>query len=151
MNRLGALVLAAGLICGCTTETPPQELTLEDLPGTGWRLVSLEDDGGVMEALDAAEITLAFDHQGRVAGSGGCNRFFGGIETTAEGKLSLGPLGSTQMACEEDINDRELRFLRGLESCEITAGTRERLELHGEDGSVRLIFETAPDVAVEAS
>jgi len=141
-----AMLVAVGLLAGCATEEKPSGFVRGDLPGTAWRMVSLDDEHGTMQTFDYAEITLGFDDQGRVAGSGGCNRYFGAIATSADGKLSIGPLGSTQMACEDVPSDREFRFLRALESCDIATGTEGHLELLSSDGTVRVVFEQAADV-----
>jgi heat shock protein HslJ len=35
----------------------------------------------------------------KVAGKGGCNRYFGGITEQGDGVLTLGAMGSTRMMC----------------------------------------------------
>lgn len=75
-----------------------------------WTLVSLGE-----EHISAdAEIFLEVQDDGKFAGSAGCNRYFGNMRETESG-LSLGPIGSTMMACEQSVLDREQRFLRALE------------------------------------
>ncbi len=43
-------------------------------------------------------ITLAFDEQGRVSGSDGCNRYMSGYTSDAD-TLAIGPIATTRMAC----------------------------------------------------
>jgi heat shock protein HslJ len=145
---LGIAWAAAALVIGCAAEAPTPTLALDELPGTGWRLVTLEDHNGTLDALDVAEITLAFTAQKGLVGSGGCNRYFGGIEVSDEGVLSIGPLGSTQMACGDVPMGREYRYLRALEACEAIEGAAGRLEFKSRDGAVRIVFEEAPEAAV---
>jgi heat shock protein HslJ len=65
--------------------------------------------------------TLSSDHdlsirfeEGRVTGSGGCNRFAGGYTLTGE-SLTLTQLVSTQMACADgDVMGQEIRLLERL-------------------------------------
>ena len=58
-------------------------------------------------------ITLMFDKGGRIAGSGGCNRYAAGI--TLEGTaLKIGQAISTRMACPEPIMAQESAYLQAL-------------------------------------
>ena len=50
---------------------------------------------------------------GKVAGTGGCNRFFGSYEQKGEA-LTFSPLGSTRMACPPDMMRREQAFFEML-------------------------------------
>jgi putative lipoprotein len=62
---------------------------------------------------DTLQSTLTFDANGRVYGMGGCNRFTGGVTSSADG-LSFGPLAATQMACPPAIADQESRYFAAL-------------------------------------
>lgn len=65
---------------------------------TTWKLVQLE--GRNIKAAD--NFRLEFDREGKIAGVGSCNRFFGSIKFTSErGGVSIGPVGSTMMACDD--------------------------------------------------
>jgi heat shock protein HslJ len=114
-------LIIAVLICGCAHESaaPPP------LWGTAWRL---EDLGGA-GVLDRAEATLEFPEPGRVAGSGSCNRFFGGVKIDAD-TIALSQIGSTRMACAEAVSRQEMIYFKAL-------GSAERYTL---DGSVLRIF-----------
>jgi heat shock protein HslJ len=61
------------------------------------------------------EITLVFDGD-RIAGASACNRYFAGIEEGGDlpGQVSVGPVGSTRMACEEEVMALENRYLGQL-------------------------------------
>jgi len=72
----------------------------------------LEDLGG-RGVMDLVQTTLAFDGEGRVSGSGGCNRFTGSY-TFSDGELSFGPLAGTKMMCPEAVMDQEDRFHKAL-------------------------------------
>jgi heat shock protein HslJ len=60
-------------------------------------------------------ITLRVDEY-RVSGSGGCNRYSGEVRSGAPGQLTVGPLAGTRMACGEDIDRLENRFLTAFQS-----------------------------------
>lgn len=65
------------------------------------------------EALTSdRELSIRFE-DGRVSGSGGCNRFMGGYTLTGE-SLTLSQLATTQMACSDEVMAQELRILERL-------------------------------------
>ncbi len=84
-----------------------------DLRRSAWRL---EDLGGV-GVLDSVEATLEFTEEGKIAGSGSCNRFVGGVEISGQ-SIKLGPLGATRMSCEEGVMNQEAKYLRALQDAE---------------------------------
>lgn len=89
-------------------------LSLADLGGTEWVLRQLARDE---PAPPEPEITLVFEGD-RIAGTSGCNRYFAGIEEDGDlsGQISVGAIGSTRMACEDDVMALESRFLERLEA-----------------------------------
>src|SRR6056297_75681 len=74
-----------------------------------WRI---EDVAG-MGVVDNTQAELALSRAGRVAGTTGCNRFFGTYDLTGEG-LSFGQLGSTMMACPDALMMQERRIFEAL-------------------------------------
>ncbi len=85
-----------------SNETAPNlvgDWLVEDISGRG--------------VIDILQSTLTFDDNGRVHGMGGCNRFSGGVKSSADG-LSFGPLAATQMACPPAIADQESRYFAAL-------------------------------------
>ena len=85
----GAIASLAMLLAGGT-------VLADGLAGSEWRPVQL----GEHAVADAASLFVRFEAEGRVAGHGGCNRFFGAYQI-ADGRISIGPLGATRMACPE--------------------------------------------------
>jgi putative lipoprotein len=107
------------------------------LIGTSW----LAEDIGGRGVIDNAQTTITFDAEGRVAGSGGCNRYFGPV--TIEGSaISFGDIGATRMACVPALMDQEQKFFGAL------AATRSyrfddpgnKLVFLGEDGTMLVRF-----------
>jgi heat shock protein HslJ/uncharacterized lipoprotein YbaY len=93
------LETADGPLSGCGGE--PADL----LTGAEWVVEDVADLG----IVDGANVTIAFLPEGRVAGSGGCNRYNAGFTLTGEG-LAFGPAASTMMACAEALMNLEQRF-----------------------------------------
>jgi len=86
-------------------------LSLLDLQGQEWLLVSLGRD---VPVLDSLEVTLTFSADG-VAGHSGCNRYFGAANPGEQsGELRFGPLGGTRMACPPAAMDFETHYLQML-------------------------------------
>lgn len=80
------------------------------LAGGDWRI---EDVAG-MGVVDGAQAEITLSRAGRLAGSTGCNRFFGTYELSGEG-LSFGAVGATLMACPEALMMQERRIFEALE------------------------------------
>jgi heat shock protein HslJ len=134
MKRSIALVVAVVLLAGC--DITSRDATI-DLPGTSWVLAELDDAAPVGETTP----TIAFDDQGGVTGTGGCNTYNG--EVTIDGsELTFSPLATTQMFCAEDgVADQEQAFLTALQGVtSYTVDDEGRLVL--QDG-VTLTFEVA--------
>ncbi len=74
----------------------------------------VEDIGG-RGVIDRARSTIAFDDQGRVSGSGGCNQFNGSV-AIEENSLTFGPLASTRRACPGAMMDQEDRYFIALDA-----------------------------------
>lgn len=88
------------------------------LADTNWTIVSI---GGTPVTGDRPA-TLSFA-KGRLSGSSGCNRFSADY-TQQEGRLRLGPVASTRMACPEPAMTQENRLFAIL-SDEITVNFRD--------------------------
>ena len=132
---LGALLL--GLSACSTPSTEAADLP-GSLVGTSWRAATIAG----APVLAEAPITLDFVAADRIAGSGGCNRYGGGL-AMADGRLRIGPLMGTRMACAPAIMAQEDRFLALLE-----AG--ERLERDGADLLLHSAGAAAPSRLVPA-
>lgn len=124
-----------------------------EVPVGSWVLESFGDETPAGEG----SITLQFLPEGRAAGSSGCNRYMGPFETDGSGGLSFGLLGSTMMACPQEIMDRERHYLAMLEKVSAFRLAGERLALMSVEGQDLLVFgkaeetdgETAPGEEVE--
>jgi heat shock protein HslJ len=97
-----------------------------------------------------AKVTLSFV-DGQFAGTGGCNRYFAGAKVgDMPGDLTVGPAGSTQMACPDPLMQVEDRFLKQLASVNKFGFMAGQLMLGYQlDGTygVMLFDRRAPDAA----
>ena len=86
------------------------QISLADLAGVEWSLTRFTRD----EPLPAGiVITLAVE-DGRVTGSSGCNRYFADVEEPVPGRVSISAIGTTRMACREEVMETESRYLEAL-------------------------------------
>ncbi|WP_202395845.1 META domain-containing protein [Stappia sediminis] len=67
--------------------------------------------GGV---VDIAQTYFEIGADGRISGSGGCNRMTGQAEIDGD-QIKIGPLASTRMACPDALMNQEQTFFQVLE------------------------------------
>ncbi|MFC1965682.1 META domain-containing protein [Chloroflexota bacterium] len=86
---------------------------------TTWKLESYGEKGNLKALIQDTEITIEFKSaEGKVAGSGGCNSYFGGYEINKNELTINPPIGSTMMACPEPIMEQEQEYFRLLDTTE---------------------------------
>jgi len=150
--RLPALLAVAVVMVGCGTgggteiasetvaprETAPAATDRipdrTELTGA-WLLEYLQGRG----VMDMVQTTLVFDDEGRVSGSGGCNRFTGSYAFT-DGELSIGPLAGTKMMCPEAVMDQEDRFHKALGAVDRVAADGPFLLIYAGGSDAPLTF-----------
>ena len=103
-----------------------------------WTLVDRQALGAAPG--DAPAVTLEIQGDG-VAASAGCNRAAGGFQERG-GKLEIGPLAATMMACPPAIAKIEARYFSLLESRPSWQIRGDRLTLTG--AGATLTFKRAP-------
>jgi heat shock protein HslJ len=135
------VVTAVGL-AGClssesSSPTSPGSPSAAGSPvGPTWRLASL--DG--LPVVSGTTITAEFTRENRVAGSSGCNRYMGGA-TAEAGRLTVSPLASTMMACEQDgVMAQETRYLATLQSATRYSVSAGELRLGTDSSAATLVF-----------
>jgi len=119
------------------------EAQSQELAGSSWvvNYVATGSQDGVVSSLDSqpAEQTLSFDADGKFNGKAGCNSYFGNYEVE-DNKLSLGAIGSTKMACEEEVMKAESNFLATLEKADNYQITGNSLQIRDADGNTLVTF-----------
>jgi len=102
-NRRSAFTLGLLLLVstsGLTGCVSPQarDGDWERVVGTTWVLSKIDKRVPLADDANAsAPLTLEFSDDGRAVGFAGVNRFFGRYESSPEGNLRFGALGSTRM------------------------------------------------------
>jgi heat shock protein HslJ len=94
-----------------------REMARQNTPGGGASMTGIEWRPtllGTDEIAADSEMFVSFAVDGSIKGHGGCNKFFGSLQTTDDG-LSVGELGATRMACPAEIMDRETAFMTALQ------------------------------------
>lgn len=97
---------------GCATAQPLGTLP-NDLVGTHWMAKSLAGRA----VPEGVAVTLEFPEPGKVAGRSGCNRYGGPIGST-DGRLVIGPLAMTRMACPPPQSEFEALFVATIDKAQ---------------------------------
>jgi heat shock protein HslJ len=106
--KLTLLLVLIAALPACHKE----QATIE---GKRWLLTELM--GQEIKSDHSQQVYFRIDPATRkVEGFAGCNRFFGEVQLTAEGRIRFANMGATQMAC--DRLDLERRLLDVLEQAD---------------------------------
>jgi heat shock protein HslJ len=146
LKRVLAVVAVSGVgltACGYGGMTAPGDVNKDSatgsvaaLVGPTWRLVTLEG----ATVVGGTELTAEFTGDSRVAGSSGCNRYFGRADAQT-GKLSVGPLASTMMACQADgVMPQEQRYLAALQAATSFSVSGDELRVGRSASDVTLVY-----------
>ena len=134
-RRAGVMV---GVLClvGCSSGNPTGPNADVSLVGPDWSLVTLAGQ----PLLEGTKLTAEFSTEDRVAGNAGCNHYFGRARAEA-GRLSVGMLGSTLMACtREGVMEQESRYLASLQAATTYSIHGDELRLGPSASEVTLVF-----------
>jgi heat shock protein HslJ len=117
-----------------TTMVPPQ------LVGPLWQLLAYNNGrNAVQSVMIGTQPTAMFGADGQVTGSGGCNSFSGPYRSTST-TLTIGPLASTRIACEQPVMDQETAYLAALERAATYRFDGGRLVLVDSSGATQADF-----------
>lgn len=105
------------------------EMPKIDLNGTKWVLVSNSGNAPLADH----EITMEFQEEGRLGGTGGCNSY-GGDYALQGVSFVPGMMVSTMMACDEPIMSHESAYLSALQSMQYFQQDSGQLLLVNPDG-----------------
>jgi heat shock protein HslJ len=119
------------------------QMQSQDLAGTSWEVTSYNNGKqAVVSALTGSSLTVVFNEDGTISGSGGCNNFNGSYEVDGSA-ITIGPLASTLMACEQDVMDQEAAYLAALQSAATYQVEGSMLEVRTKDGALAIIATAA--------
>ncbi|WP_458760200.1 META domain-containing protein [Afipia sp. TerB] len=125
---LAALVVGMlALPAGANAAPPHGSWLAEDING-----------GGVIDRL---QTTLQLGADGKVTGTGGCNRYMGRAILKGDA-ITFGPMAGTRMACPPAVMDQENKFHAALETVRSWRIEQGRLLLLDSSGNVALRFST---------
>ena len=113
------------------------DTTVASLKNKEWKLQQVTSNGAALNnPVELPE--LQFADSSKVAGSAGCNRFFGSYEANDKGLISIKLGGSTMMMCPDmDFEEQYLKLLPQIASFAIEGKT---LSLKSEDGKIVISY-----------
>lgn len=123
LAALAACMLALPVSAGAASSSPRGSWLAEDING-----------GGVIDRL---QTTLTLGADGKVSGTGGCNRYMG-TATVKGDAITFGPMAGTRMACTPAVMDQENKFHAALETVRSWRVAQGKLFLRDESGNVVL-------------
>jgi heat shock protein HslJ len=89
--------------------------------------------------IAGTDLTATFTPDGKVAGSSGCNTYTGGYELEGTA-LTVGPLATTMMACEQPISDQEAQFLAAFQTPTTVETSGTTVTLRDANGAAQVIL-----------
>ena len=160
LKRLMIFVLF-NLLVGCAAQSDKtasdaiqglEEAKSFDLKASEWRLKQFVNANGlVVPVQEGTAIEMVFAN-GKLSGSGGCNRYFGSYKLDDETGLSVvNPLGATMMACSQTINEQErlyFDFLAKVDAYQLGENGHS-LVLLNKEGKSLLVFDVLVPAALE--
>ena len=131
------ILLAALLLSSAGLVTCGSGASIEDMT---WTLESYGEKGNLKTLIVNTEITAEFNSADSIiAGSAGCNNYFGGYAINNKELTIIPPVVSTRMACPELILDQERDYLSLLETIETFKIENDKLTISGAGNKV-LVF-----------
>jgi heat shock protein HslJ len=131
---VAAAALAAPTASAAPAAAPP-------IVGTTWHWFRTLDPERSWEATDPTRYTLTLAADGRALVRADCNRGSGGY-TLQDGRLELGPIATTRMACPDvgGLDGRFLQQLAGIRLVVVDAGLL-RADLYADSGTMFFVAE----------
>src|SRR5262245_45245506 len=121
--------MAMALLLPACASAEPEGPLPSDLAGTDWTAKTVAGQ----PVPDDIAVTLQFAAD-RISGRSGCNRYAGPIRVV-DGKLDIGPLVATRMACPPPQMAMETAFLAALTRAERFSRDNSALVLHSAGGT----------------
>ena len=120
-----------------------------------WRLESIDVFGSPQPVIPGSQITIFFDGDLSVRGSGGCNGFTATWVSDDDGQFQIAQYGATDMACSspDGVMEQELQFEQSLvQVVSIRLDGESGLTLFfGTDGALRFQAVDVPTAVAERS
>jgi heat shock protein HslJ len=114
----------------------------QDLPGTSWEATGVNNGKqAVTGMLAGTTLTADFGKDGNLSGNAGCNTYSGAYKVNGD-QITIGPLASTMMACEEPagVMEQETQYLAALQSAATYQIEGNVLQLRTKEDALAAIF-----------
>jgi len=114
----------------------------QDLAGTSWEAVNYNNGKqAVIGVITDTTLTADFGKDGILSGKSGCNTYTGGYKTNGN-QITIGPLASTMMACDQPtgVMEQEAQYLAALQSAATYQIEGNVLELRTKDDALAAIL-----------
>jgi heat shock protein HslJ len=134
-----AVLWLVAACAGSSVTTVPSEPPAALDPAGAWQLIAGTVDGQPLALVVDAPVTFVVDGS-NVSGRSACNQYFGQF-ALVDGRVTLGGLGGTEMACDDPIMRLEGAYLAGLAKVDAALLDGEALVLTGPGTELR--FERA--------
>ena len=134
---VAAAVLGLAGCGGGDLASPTGATSASALLGPTWRLTSINGQAVVA----GTSVTAEFASEERVSGRAGCNLYFGSARAEDGGRLAVGPLASTMMACApQSVMDQETQYLATLQAATSYSVSGGELRLGPSAAGTTLVF-----------
>ena len=135
-----ALFLLTSLLCiSCGTCKNSSKINLASLDGSSWELTHMDGIEINKDALQTATISIS---EARIAGHAACNSYGGECFAYSDGRIKIGNIMSTRMACSNMMYERI--FLAALQEAKAFrmdgANTLKLYSKHDASGQPSLTF-----------
>jgi heat shock protein HslJ len=126
---------AEGSLQASYVAQPPSALS-----DNSW-LVTAYNNGNqaVVGVISGTRLTAVFHADGTISGNSGCNSF-SGTYTTDGSNITIGPLATTMMACEEVVMQQETAYLAALQSAATYQVMGDTMQLRTADDALAAMF-----------
>ncbi len=140
-------------------ESSADKLTLKDASGNAlavfapfqpaslvgeWQALAINNGKeAVVSVQTGTTVTAIFGADGKLSGNAGCNTY-NSTYTTDGDKITIGPLATTRMACEQAVMDQETNYLNALAEAATYSLGKGTLELRDAGGALLVDYIAAP-------
>ena len=115
-GRFFSFVIIIALASLTSCHTTKQSTTVASIAGNYWKLIELNGQTvQPVEQLKGEPHMILNASETKVNGNGGCNSFFGSYELQGDNGITFSKIGSTKMACPNDVMQVERQLFQAFE------------------------------------
>ncbi len=114
------------------------------LSGTSWTATGINNGKeAVVSDATTGGVTAMFGADGTLTGSGGCNTYTATYTTSGSDAITIGPVASTRMMCEDAVMATEQAYFTGLAAVTTYEQDANSLTLRDASGAAQAVFAPA--------